>query len=81
MKTASEIAKEHIPCTCGEIYLSRNLTAPDCPYHSYDWEAALIECAKQAWASGFDRGTYEACDIDELVVPKTKEQFIQSLNQ
>lgn len=33
-----ELAKKHFPCTCGEIYLSRNLTAPDCPYHAFEWE-------------------------------------------
>jgi len=33
----------------------------------------------EAWDAGFDRGTYEACDIDELVVPKEKETYLASL--
>ena len=27
-----------LPCTCGEIYKSRNLSAPDCPYCQYSDE-------------------------------------------
>ena len=30
---------------------------------------------EKAWGAGFDRGTYEACDIDELVVPKEKKDY------
>jgi len=37
------IAKKYFPCTCGEIYLSRRLTAPDCPYHANDWESFADE--------------------------------------
>lgn len=52
MNTAEDIAKKHFPCTCGEIYLSRNLTAPDCPYHSFDWESAMQEVAELAFDAG-----------------------------
>lgn len=41
------IAKKYFPCTCGEIYLSRKLTAPDCPFHANDWESAMEEYASQ----------------------------------
>ena len=45
--TIDEIGKKHFPCECDEIYLSRKLTAPDCPYHAFDWESAMTEYAKQ----------------------------------
>lgn len=42
-----KIIQTHISCTCGEIYLSRNLTAPDCPYHANDWESPMEEFLKE----------------------------------
>jgi len=41
-----EITKRLFPCTCGDIYLSRKLTAPDCPYHAYAWEEFAEEILK-----------------------------------
>lgn len=38
-----KIAKKYVPCRCDEIYTSRGLTAPDCPFHSTDPEAAMDE--------------------------------------
>lgn len=52
MKSKEEIAKKYFPCTCGEIYLSRNLTAPDCPFHAFDWDGAFEEYAQQSQPSG-----------------------------
>lgn len=42
-----DIAKKYVPCRCDEIYTSRGLTAPDCPYHSTDPETAMDEYAHQ----------------------------------
>ena len=36
---------------------------------------------EKAWDAGFDRGTYEACDIDELVVPKEKDDYFTQTYQ
>lgn len=33
--TLQEEVPKYIPCTCEEIYKSRGLEAPDCPYHNY----------------------------------------------
>lgn len=52
MNSREEIAKKYFPCTCGEIYLSRNLTAPDCPFHAFDWDGAFEEYAQQSQPSG-----------------------------
>lgn len=38
-----EIAKTYVPCRCDDIYTSRGLTAPDCPFHSTDPEMAMDE--------------------------------------
>jgi hypothetical protein len=51
--TKEDIAKKYVPCRCDTAYTSRNLTAPDCPYHSTDPEAAMDEYAKQQ-AIAFD---------------------------
>jgi hypothetical protein len=45
--TKEEIAKKYVPCRCDEIYTSRGLAAPDCPYHTTDPEVAMDEWAKQ----------------------------------
>jgi hypothetical protein len=45
--TKEEIAKNYVPCRCHQAYISRGLTAPDCPYHSTDPESAMDEYAKQ----------------------------------
>lgn len=42
-----EIGKKYFPCTCGEIYLSRKLTAPDCFYHNEAWQEAIEEYTEQ----------------------------------
>jgi hypothetical protein len=34
-------------CTCDEIYTSRGLKAPDCPWHSLGVEEAMEEYAKE----------------------------------
>lgn len=48
MKTAEEIVIEHgLFCTCHEGYTSRDLIAPDCPMHNFDYEGALEEYASQ----------------------------------
>lgn len=47
MKTAEEIALDHGLCRCDEAYTKRGLTAPDCPYHSFAVEEAMIEYARQ----------------------------------
>lgn len=46
-KTKEEIIEEYIPCTCGEIYTSRKMVAPDCPRHAFAVEEAMDEYAKQ----------------------------------
>lgn len=48
MRTAEEIAIHFGLCTCGEEYKSRNLSAPDCPWHSMSVEEAMKEYAKEA---------------------------------
>jgi hypothetical protein len=45
--TPEQIALEHGLCTCDPIYSSRGLTAPDCPWHAYEVEAAMEAYAKQ----------------------------------
>lgn len=40
-----EIGKKYFQCDCGEVYLSRKLTAPDCLYHTSCWYEALTELA------------------------------------
>jgi len=72
--TAEEIIKAHIPCNCGEIYLSRNLTAPDCPFHSIDWETPMQFIAELSFDAGFDK-----CDEEWNDINPTKEQFIKQL--
>lgn len=47
METKEAIAKKYVPCRCDEIYTSRGLTAPDCPYHANDPESAMDEWAKE----------------------------------
>jgi hypothetical protein len=49
--TKEEIAKKYVPCRCDTAYTSRGLTAPDCPYHSTDPEAAMDEWAGQLISS------------------------------
>lgn len=48
MRTAEEIALSFGLCTCDEMYKSRNLSAPDCPWHSQSVEEAMIEYATEA---------------------------------
>lgn len=50
--TIEEIALKYWLCNCAEIYTSRGLTAPDCPYHAFCVEEAMEEYAKQE-AIGF----------------------------
>lgn len=45
-KTKEQIIEEYIPCTCGEIYTSRKMVAPDCPKHAFAVEEAMDEYAK-----------------------------------
>lgn len=58
--TKEGIAKKYVPCRCDEAYTSRNLTAPDCPFHSTDPEVAMEEWAKQQ-AIAFDVWKRENC--------------------
>lgn len=46
MSNKEQIARKYVQCTCDEIFTSRNLTAPDCPYHSSDVESAMDEYAE-----------------------------------
>lgn len=74
-KTASQIAEELIPCTCGEVYLSRKMAAPDCPLHSSEIEEAMTLFADQEkrreaigfaiWAADSGWLLYPDCDEDE----------------
>lgn len=43
MDRREEIARKYVPCRCDEIYTSRGLSAPDCPFHSTDPELAMDE--------------------------------------
>lgn len=45
--TREEIAKKFVPCRCDVAYTSRGMTAPDCPFHSTDPEAAMDEYGTQ----------------------------------
>lgn len=47
MESAEEIAYHYGLCTCDEIYTSRGLYAPDCPWHSLGVEEAMEEYAKE----------------------------------
>ena len=44
-----EIALKYGLCKCDEIYTSRNMVAPDCPYHSMcvteAWMITQLQCA------------------------------------
>ena len=42
----NKIIEKYGLCTCDKIYTSRNLTAPDCPFHSTALEEAMIEYAE-----------------------------------
>lgn len=48
MRTAEEIAFHFGLCTCDEVYKSRDMSAPDCPWHSQAVEEAMIEYATEA---------------------------------
>lgn len=41
-----EIAKNHHTCTCGEIYTSREMAAPDCILCNADFESVATEYAQ-----------------------------------
>lgn len=62
--TIEEVAKKWIDCRCDEAYTSRNLTAPDCPYHSCDPEEAMKEWAK-AQAIAYTRFVNRKYVVDE----------------
>jgi len=80
MKTVSDVANKYFPCNCGIAYLSRGLNAPDCPYHSLDWEKAMQEVAELSYEAGWSRG-YEYSTLEDENIGKfpDHEQFIQQL--
>jgi len=45
--TKEEIAAKYIPCTCGHVYKSRNIIAPDCNLCQEYWVEPMEEYAKQ----------------------------------
>lgn len=47
MKTKHEICIYFNLCTCGEEYKSRDLVAPDCPWHSQCVSEAMDEYMEQ----------------------------------
>lgn len=47
MLSKEAISNNYGLCTCEEIYTSRGLTAPDCPWHAHAVEEAMEEYAKQ----------------------------------
>jgi len=65
-----EIAKKYFQCTCGDIYLSRNLTAPDCPYHAYNWEEFTEEILKHSTPTvSAEEVLDNICYADEAKMP------------
>jgi len=65
MTQKEQIARKYVQCTCDEIFTSRNLTAPDCPYHSSDVESAMDEYSElRSVAFGEYLGTFgwEMCN-------------------
>ena len=56
-------AKRWLPCQCDEIYKSRGLTAPDCPWHNYGEDVAdQFDALARSAASEAAR----LCDGDRL---------------
>jgi len=73
MSKALEIVEQHIPCTCGEMYLSRNMAAPDCPIHAFDWESTVKEIAELA----FNEGHWQSEEGRDCKT--SRDQFINDL--
>ena len=42
-----KIAAKYIACTCGEMYKSRDMVAPDCAFCNEDWDEPMTEYAKE----------------------------------
>lgn len=61
-----ELIDKYVPCTCGEMYLSRCMAAPDCPSHSVNIEDVAIQYARIqsltfiSWVA--DSGYYRSVD-------------------
>ena len=51
--TKETIAIKNGLCNCGPEYTSRNLTAPDCPWHAFAVSESMDEYAKQQAISFF----------------------------
>jgi len=67
--TPAECNEKYYTCTCGEMYKSRNLVAPDCPLHSIASEEALAAYGR--WLA-IDFGMYIRFDYQET---KTTEEI------
>lgn len=64
--TIEEIALKYGLCKCDEVYTSRGLTAPDCPYHAFCVWEAMEEYGKQ-----------EAEEFSEWVILNATKQNAQ----
>ena len=77
--TKKEIAAKYIPCTCGEIYKSRNMAAPNCSFCNEDWDEPMEEYAKDV-AIDFFNDAFSELEINGVKVssyftPDTEEIF------
>lgn len=52
-----EIALKYGLCNCNEAYTSRNLTAPDCPFHAFAIQEAMEEYAKECIESSLKKAS------------------------
>ncbi len=86
-----EIGLKYFQCNCGEMYKSRNLSAPDCPHHSLEWEEACKEYASYqsqqptgpAWVKAMEWCDKELKSIiynnSSKIAFEEMKQFLQSI--
>lgn len=60
MDRIEKICRKYGLCNCDESYTNRNLTAPDCPYHAFPIEEAMIEYATECIKSSLDKSSENA---------------------
>lgn len=72
--TLQEEIPKYIPCTCDEIYKSRGLEAPDCPYHNYSDD---IERLARLYAEAKCKEQREICrdEINNFGVDDLPEEY------
>jgi hypothetical protein len=64
--TKEDIAKKYWLCRCDEIYTSRGLTAPDCPWCSASVDEAMDEWASK-WKEEYENANKFIRDLAEML--------------